>query len=188
MPNRNRILPCLTAIPVSPNLPLPRASQPRTHVHKTFGRSGHIRSQRSSMVCALRLGQSRLSCSSISSYLPCGRISRSVCDAVAAFARAFGAFDAEHVELALDVTEDEIGPLRHNVYHPSRDDAAPIFSSARRCRAAMPMVEQVLADQFNAGFVYVVAHCFVVGGSAAVTKLSWPPFQFLSGTCREESL
>jgi hypothetical protein len=30
-------------------------------------------------------------------------------DAVAALAGALGAFDAQHVELALDVTEDEIG-------------------------------------------------------------------------------
>jgi len=30
-------------------------------------------------------------------------------DAVAAFAGALGAFDAEHVEFSFDVTEDEIG-------------------------------------------------------------------------------
>jgi len=35
-------------------------------------------------------------------------------NAVAAFASAFGAFDAEHVEFSFDVTEDEIGPRRHN--------------------------------------------------------------------------
>jgi hypothetical protein len=28
--------------------------------------------------------------------------------------RALGAFDAEHVELALDIAEDEISPLRHD--------------------------------------------------------------------------
>jgi hypothetical protein len=33
------------------------------HFHKTFGRSGHIKSQRSCMLCASRLGQSPLSCS-----------------------------------------------------------------------------------------------------------------------------
>jgi hypothetical protein len=33
-------------------------------------------------------------------------------DAIAAFAGALGAFDAEYVELALDVTEDEISPGR----------------------------------------------------------------------------
>jgi hypothetical protein len=35
-------------------------------------------------------------------------------DAIAAFAGALGAFDAEHVELALDVTEDEISPPTHD--------------------------------------------------------------------------
>jgi hypothetical protein len=35
-------------------------------------------------------------------------------DAIAAFAGAFGAFDAEHVELILDVAKDEIGPPRHD--------------------------------------------------------------------------
>jgi hypothetical protein len=35
-------------------------------------------------------------------------------DAVAALANAFGAFDAEHVEFSFDVTEDEIGPRRHD--------------------------------------------------------------------------
>jgi hypothetical protein len=35
-------------------------------------------------------------------------------DAVAAFAGALGAFDAEHVEFSFDVTEDEIGPPRHD--------------------------------------------------------------------------
>src|SRR5438046_1314948 len=35
-------------------------------------------------------------------------------DAVAAFAGAFGAFDAEHVEFSFDVTEDEISPLTHD--------------------------------------------------------------------------
>jgi hypothetical protein len=35
-------------------------------------------------------------------------------DAVAALASAFGAFDAEHVEFSFDVTEDEIGPPRHD--------------------------------------------------------------------------
>ena len=33
-------------------------------------------------------------------------------DAIAAFAGAFGAFDAEHVELILDVAKDKIGPPR----------------------------------------------------------------------------
>ena len=35
-------------------------------------------------------------------------------DAVTALARAFGAFDAEHVEFSFDVTEDEIGSPRHD--------------------------------------------------------------------------
>jgi len=35
-------------------------------------------------------------------------------DAVAAFAGALGAFDAEHVEFSFDVTEDEIGTPRHD--------------------------------------------------------------------------
>jgi hypothetical protein len=35
-------------------------------------------------------------------------------NAIAAFAGALGAFDAEHVELALDVTEDEVRPARHD--------------------------------------------------------------------------
>jgi hypothetical protein len=35
-------------------------------------------------------------------------------DTIAAFAGALGAFDAEHVELALDVTEDEISPPTHD--------------------------------------------------------------------------
>jgi hypothetical protein len=35
-------------------------------------------------------------------------------DAIAAFAGALGAFDAEHVELILDVTEDEIRPPTHD--------------------------------------------------------------------------
>jgi hypothetical protein len=39
-------------------------------------------------------------------------------DAVAAFAGAFGAFDAEQVKLALDVAKCEIGPLRHEVILP----------------------------------------------------------------------
>ena len=33
-------------------------------------------------------------------------------DAVAAFAGALGAFDAEHVELSFDVSKDEIGSPR----------------------------------------------------------------------------
>src|SRR5262249_47934967 len=39
-------------------------------------------------------------------------------DAVAAFAGALGAFDAEHVEFSFDVTEDEIGPPRHGALPP----------------------------------------------------------------------
>ena len=35
-------------------------------------------------------------------------------DTIAAFAGAFGAFDAEHVELILDVAKDEISPPRHD--------------------------------------------------------------------------
>jgi hypothetical protein len=35
-------------------------------------------------------------------------------DAIAAFAGAFGAFDAEQVELAFDVAKDEISPPRHD--------------------------------------------------------------------------
>jgi hypothetical protein len=35
-------------------------------------------------------------------------------DAVAAFAGALGALDAEHVEFSFDVTEDEIGSPSHN--------------------------------------------------------------------------
>ena len=35
-------------------------------------------------------------------------------DAVAAFAGALGAFDAEHVEFSFDITEDEIGTPRHD--------------------------------------------------------------------------
>jgi hypothetical protein len=35
-------------------------------------------------------------------------------DAVAAFASALGAFDAQHVEFSFDVTEDDIGPPRHD--------------------------------------------------------------------------
>ena len=34
-------------------------------------------------------------------------------DAIAAFPGALGAFDAQHVELAVDVAEDEISALRH---------------------------------------------------------------------------
>ena len=36
-------------------------------------------------------------------------------DAIATFAGALGAFDAEHVEFSFDVTEDEIGSPRHNM-------------------------------------------------------------------------
>ena len=32
-----------------------------------------------------------------------------LCDVIAALARALGAFDAKHVELAFDVAEDEVG-------------------------------------------------------------------------------
>ena len=35
-------------------------------------------------------------------------------DTIAAFAGAFGAFDAEQVELAFDVAKDEISPPRHD--------------------------------------------------------------------------
>jgi len=36
-------------------------------------------------------------------------------EAVAALAGAFRAFDAQHVELALDIAKDEVGTLRHDV-------------------------------------------------------------------------
>jgi hypothetical protein len=35
-------------------------------------------------------------------------------NAVTTFARALGAFDAEHVEFSFDVTKDEIGPPAHD--------------------------------------------------------------------------
>jgi len=35
-------------------------------------------------------------------------------DAVAALAGEFGAFDAKHVEFSFNVTEDEMGPPRHD--------------------------------------------------------------------------
>jgi hypothetical protein len=35
-------------------------------------------------------------------------------DAIAAFAAAFGAFDAEHVELTVDVAKDEVSPPTHD--------------------------------------------------------------------------
>src|SRR5262245_56972186 len=40
-----------------------------------------------------------------------GRFLDELVHLIAAFARAFGAFDAQHVELAFDVAEDEIGSL-----------------------------------------------------------------------------
>jgi hypothetical protein len=43
-------------------------------------------------------------------------------DAIAAFAGALGAFDAEHVELILDVAKDEIGPQGMMVILPSVGD------------------------------------------------------------------
>jgi hypothetical protein len=46
--------------------------------------------------------------------LPCGRILDEPADAIATFAGAFAAFDAEHVELILDVAKHEISPLRHD--------------------------------------------------------------------------
>jgi hypothetical protein len=36
-------------------------------------------------------------------------------DVIHASAAALGTFDAEHVELAIDVTEDEIGTPRHDL-------------------------------------------------------------------------
>jgi hypothetical protein len=48
----------------------------------------------------------------ISSCYPCGRILDQLVDVIAALAVALGALDAEHVELAFDVAEDEMGP-RH---------------------------------------------------------------------------
>jgi hypothetical protein len=80
---------------------------------RTFGRSGQIRSQRSGGWCASRLGQSPLSCSFHFIMLPMRPVFLDQPgDAVTALARTFGAFDAEHVELAFDVTKNEIcGPL-----------------------------------------------------------------------------
>ena len=43
-------------------------------------------------------------------------------DAIATFAGAFGAFDAEHVELILDVAKDEISPRGMMVILPSVGD------------------------------------------------------------------
>jgi hypothetical protein len=40
-------------------------------------------------------------------------------DTVATFAGAFGSFDAQHVEFALDVAKDEISALRHKCGHQS---------------------------------------------------------------------
>jgi hypothetical protein len=52
-------------------------------------------------------------------------------DAIAAFAGAFGAFDAEHVELILDVAKDEISSPRHDgditIGLAVGDGAAPSF-------------------------------------------------------------
>jgi hypothetical protein len=51
---------------------------------------------------------------SISSCLLCGILLDELADAIAPFAGALGAFDAEHIELTLNVTEDEISALRHD--------------------------------------------------------------------------
>src|SRR6266480_3345306 len=54
-------------------------------------------------------GNRRLAVPSISSGCPCGRIIDEPADAVAALAGALRALNPEHVELALNVTKDEIG-------------------------------------------------------------------------------
>src|SRR5262245_15631318 len=75
-------------------------------VHKTFGRSGHTKSQRSCMLCASRFGQSPFSCSFHFIMLPLRPyFSMSLRDVIAALAAAFGAFDTERVERTLDVTK-----------------------------------------------------------------------------------
>src|SRR5262245_13399017 len=85
----------------------------RGSAHRTFGKSGHTKSQRSCM-----LGASRLGAVTIELLFPFHHVCLAAvfldqsADAIAAFAGAFGAFDAKHVELALDVAEDEVS-TRH---------------------------------------------------------------------------
>jgi hypothetical protein len=48
-----------------------------------------------------------------------------------ALAGALGAFDAQYVELAIDVAEDEVSPLRHNGGTPNPYAAYPISRAYR---------------------------------------------------------
>ena len=52
-------------------------------------------------------------------------------DTVAALASTLGAFDAQHLELALDVAKDEVSPLRHNGGTPNPYAAYPISRAYR---------------------------------------------------------
>jgi hypothetical protein len=52
---------CIKSTSLNPDANFAKAAPRR--FHKTFGKSGHLRSQRSSMMCASRFGQSPFSCS-----------------------------------------------------------------------------------------------------------------------------
>jgi hypothetical protein len=77
------------------------------------GRSGKIKSQRSCKLCASRRGQLPLSCSFHFIGLPLTAVFRDqlVC-LLAALAPALAGFDAQHIELAFDVSENELA-ARH---------------------------------------------------------------------------
>src|SRR5262249_24931792 len=79
--------------PSAANLDTPSRSVRACYVHHASGSRG-------------------LAAPSTSSCLPC--VFDELADAIAALAGALGAFDAERVELALDIAEDEVSPLWHD--------------------------------------------------------------------------
>src|SRR5215470_20428212 len=92
----------------------PRMIWDQKFIAPSAGR-GHTKSQRSCMLCASRFGQSPFSCSFhfiMFAFAPV--FLDELADAIAALAAALSAFDAQRVELTLDVAEDEIGPPRHD--------------------------------------------------------------------------
>jgi hypothetical protein len=80
--------------------------------YSTFGKSGHTKSHRS-CIRASRFGQSVFSISRHFIMLPFGAVFFDQFeDVIAALAVAFGAFDAEYIELAVEIAESEIA-ARH---------------------------------------------------------------------------
>ena len=76
--------------------------------HSTFGRSGHTKSQRLCSPVASRFGQSALSITPFHQIAPAAVLRDQLRHAVASLAVAPSAFDSQHVELAVDVAEDEL--------------------------------------------------------------------------------